>query len=438
MKASIPLTNRKRVVIVGGGFGGIALARALKKAPFQVVLLDKNNYHTFQPLLYQVATGGLEPDSIAFPLRKIFSKQDNFIYRMAEVKGVKPEDKCVQTDIGDISYDYLVLATGTGSHFFGMKKVEAHAFGLKTVTEAVDLRSLTLQNFEKALLESEAEARTRLMQFVVVGGGPTGVEMAGALAELKRHVLPNDYPELDLRQMEVHLIEAGSQILGAMSEEAQANAKKALEKMGVHIWLNTFVQEYDGERIYTKDGPEFETYTVLWAAGIKGMIPDGFEEVELGPGHRIPVNSFNQLAEQPEIFALGDVAFMTTEAFPKGLPQVAPVAIQQAKTLGKNLIKQEKGKEMAPFAYTDKGSMATVGRNKAVVDIKGLHLKGFFAWLTWMFVHLLFLMGFRNKLIVLMNWVYSYFTYDKGTRLILRPLNRVVNKEGKSEKLVVD
>ena len=436
MKAIIPLTNRKRLVIVGGGFGGIKLAKALRKSPFQVVLIDKNNFHTFQPLLYQVATGGLEPDSIAFPLRKIFGKQDNFVFRMAEVQRIDTEAQTLYTNIGSVSFDYLVLATGTGSHFFGMKNVEAHAFGLKTVVEAVDLRSLTLQNFEQALQESDPEARARLMQFVVVGGGPTGVEMAGALAELKRHVLPNDYPELDLRQMEVHLIEAGSKILGAMSEEAQANAKKALEKMGVHIWLDTFVTEYDGERVSTKDGPTFDTYMVLWAAGIKGMVPEGIDDLEMGPGHRIPVNEFNQIAGHDSLFALGDVAYMSTEAFPKGYPQVAPVAIQQAENLAKNLVRWEKGKEMQGFSYFDKGSMATVGRNRAVVDIKGFRLKGFFAWLTWMFVHLLFLMGFRNKLVVLMNWVYSYFTYDKGTRLILRPISRVRNQEGKTERLV--
>ena len=433
MKASIPLTNRKRIVVIGGGFGGIKLAKSLRKAPFQVVLLDKNNFHTFQPLLYQVATGGLEPDSIAFPLRKIFRKQDNFVFRIADVLGIDPEAKELDTSIGSIEYDILVVATGSASHFFGMNQVEAHSFGLKTVVEAVDLRSLVLQNFERALLENDPEVRTRLMQFVVVGAGPTGVEMAGALAELKRHVLPNDYPELDLRQMEVHLIEAGPKVLGAMSEQSQENAKKALEKMGVHLWMNTFVEDYDGERVHTKDGPIFETYVVLWAAGIKGNIPEGIEQDNLGPGQRIKVDSYNKMIEAEDIFALGDVAYMESESYPKGYPQVAPVAIQQAANLAKNLVNLEKGKELKPFSYFDKGSMATIGRNRAVVDMKGFHLKGIIAWMAWMFVHLLFLMGFRNRLVVLMNWIYSYFTYDKGSRIIIRPFDRTKYKKPKMD-----
>ncbi|MEM6631241.1 MAG: NAD(P)/FAD-dependent oxidoreductase [Bacteroidota bacterium] len=433
MKASIPLTNRKRVVIIGGGFGGIKLAKSLRKSPFQVVLLDKNNFHTFQPLLYQVATGGLEPDSVAFPLRKIFRGQDNFVFRIAEVHHISAEAKEIDTSIGCIDYDYLVLATGSASHFFGMDQVEKHSFGLKDVAEAVDLRSLVLQNFERALLEKDPEVRSRLMQFVVVGGGPTGVEMAGALAELKRHVLPNDYPELDLRQMEVHLIEAGPQVLGAMSEQSQKNGKKALEKMGVHLWMNTFVEDYDGEKVKTKDGPIFETYVVLWAAGIKGSVPSGIEAEHVGPGYRIRVDSFNSVVGLTDVYALGDVAYMETEPYPKGHPQVAPVAIQQAANLAKNLIAAEKSKQTKPFSYFDKGSMATVGRNKAVVDFKGFHLKGIFAWLAWMFVHLLFLIGFRNKLIVLMNWVYSYFTYDKGSRIIIRPFYRTRYKKPKMD-----
>lgn len=425
MKAVIPHTNLPRVLIIGGGFGGIKLAKALRKAPFQVVMFDRNNYHTFQPLLYQVATGGLEPDSIAFPLRKIFSKQSNFIFRMAEVEEVDSVKKIVHTSIGEVSYDYLVIATGSKTNFFGNENLAANSVGMKSIPESLDLRSLTLQNFEESLQKLDGGQAGPLMKFVVVGGGPTGVETAGSLAELKRHVLPSDYPELDLRQMEIHLIEASDRLLAGMSDASGEDAKASLEKLGVHVWLNTLVTDYDGTTLQTNKDREFEASTVIWAAGVTGSLISGIDDevVEWG---RFKVDEYNRIQSYNDIFAIGDVALMKTEAYPNGHPQVAQGAIQMGATLAKNLISLHKGdgEIVEAFEYNDKGSMATIGRNKAVVDMDKLHLKGWIAWLTWMFVHLLFLIGFRNKLVVFINWVWSYLTYDKGTRVIIRPFKK--------------
>lgn len=428
MKAKIPSTNLPRILIVGGGFGGIKLAQTLNKQPYQLVLVDRNNYHTFQPLLYQVASGGLEPDSIAFPLRKMFSKQENLIFRMCEVERIDPHEKIAYTNIGEIDFDYLVLATGSETNFFGMQELEDHAVGMKTIPESLDLRSMILQNFEQYLQEHEEDDREDLIKFVVVGGGPTGVETAGALAELKKHVLPADYPELDLRQMEIHLIQAGDQLLAGMSEKSSEDALESLEKMGVHVWLNHRVTGYDGEELSTKEGRKFEASTVIWAAGIKGDIPEGIDSDHIARGNRMKVDEYNRVEGLEGVFAIGDVASMITEDYPYSHPQVAQVAIQQGETLGKNLKRMRKGAPLKAFSYYDKGSMATIGRNRAVVDMKNMHLKGRIAWIAWMFVHLLFLIGFRNKAVVFINWVWSYFTYDKGTRVIIRPYKKKKKK----------
>lgn len=423
MKALLPSSPHPRVVIVGGGFGGITLAQGLRKSPFQVVMLDKNNYHTFQPLLYQVATGGLEPDSIAFPLRKMFTRQDNLVFRVAEVEKVNPDQKILNTSIGEIDYDYLVLATGSVTNFFGMSELEQHAHGMKSIPESLDLRSLILQNFEEAL-ESSEEERDKLMNFVVVGGGPTGVETAGALAELKRHVLPNDYPELDFTKMEVYLIEAGDKVLSAMSEKSSEDARKDLENLGVNVMTSTLVSGYDGHLVNTKQGDKIETNTLIWAAGIKGATIEGISEEHIVRGNRIEVDAFNEVKGLEGVYAVGDLAWMSTDAYPGGHPQVAPAAIQQGATLAVNLTRKASGASLKPFQYFDKGSMATIGRNRAVVDFKKLHLSGFIAWAGWMFVHLMYLIGFRNKLVVFVNWVWSYLTYDKGNRLIIRPFRK--------------
>lgn len=426
---NLPATSQPRVIIIGGGFAGITLAQALRKAPVQVVMFDKQNYHTFQPLLYQVATGGLEPDSIAFPLRKAFAGQKNFFFRMAGVERIDPVAKVVYTNIGEAAYDHLVVATGASTNFFGIKALEDSAMGMKSVPEALNLRSAILQAFEQANHEQDPEVRAALLKFVVVGGGPTGVETAGALAEIKTHVLPSDYPELDNSLMEIHLIESGGELLGPMAPTSREGALKALQDMGVNVMLNTVVKDYDGYNLTTTVG-EIEAATVIWAAGVKGNPVAGIDQSQiLERPNRVKVNVFNEVEGHDSLYAIGDVAAMVTDEFPRAHPQVAPVAMQQARALAENLQNKLKGAPMKPFAYFDKGSMATIGRNKAVLDggdgVRWMHMRGFMAWMGWMFVHILYIIGFRNKAVIFINWVWSYFTYDKGTRLIIRPFKRI-------------
>jgi NADH dehydrogenase len=436
MHIRIPETDKPRVVIIGGGFGGVTLGRALRKAPVQVVMFDKNNYHTFQPLLYQVATGGLEPDSIAFPLRKLFESQDNFFFRMAEVEKIDSKNNVLQTSLGPLKYDYLVIATGSKTNFFGMEGVERHSLGLKSATEALDLRSLILQNFEKANIEADEATRARLLNFVVVGGGPTGVETAGALAEIRKHILPKDYPEMNNQDMNIHLVEAADRLLSGMSQDSSDHAIEAFEKMGVNIHLSTMVSGYNGTTVSTKDPDvSFDAETVIWSAGVKGALINGLSEESTERG-RLRVDAYCRVTGYENIYAVGDIALMKTdEPWPNGHPQVAQVAIQMGELVAKNLNYLLIGEEVEPFSYFDKGSMATIGRNKAVVDIGKRHMKGFIAWLAWMFVHLFYLIGFRNKVVVFANWVWSYFTYDKGTRLIMRPYQKAA-AESSSQKEV--
>ncbi|WP_026898764.1 NAD(P)/FAD-dependent oxidoreductase [Daejeonella oryzae] len=421
---SLPVSAQPRIVIVGGGFGGIELAKRLKNKDVQVLMLDRHNYHTFQPLLYQVATGGLEADSIAFPLRKIFKGYKNFTFRVAEVQKVIPERKILETSIGDIKYDYLVLATGSDTNFFGQKEVEHYSMAMKTIPEALNLRSMILQNMEEALIEQDAHIKDSLMNFVVVGGGPTGVELSGALAELKMHVLPNDYPELDINNMDIYLIEGSPDLLGSMSATASRKAKDFLEEMGVTVLTNVRVLGYDGKQISLSSGQSIPSKNVLWSAGVKGSIIDGISPDMLVRGGRIRVDEFNKIPSLDCIYALGDVAAMVSDEYPNGHPGVAPAAIQQGKTLAKNLLKIINNQQPEPFKYNDKGSMATVGRNKAVVDIGKIRFQGVFAWFVWMFVHLMSLVGFRNKVVTFVNWVWSYFSFDRGTRLIIRRFSR--------------
>lgn len=435
-KVPLPQTNNPRVVIIGGGFGGIELAKKLKNKAVQVVMIDKNNYHTFQPLLYQVATAGLEPDSIAYPLRKIFKRQSNFHFRMAEAQEIISEENKLITSIGSIRYDYLVIATGSTTNFFGLEEIEAQAMPMKSVTEALDLRSLLLQNFEKALLAKSVEEREALMNVVVVGGGPTGVETAGALGELKENVLPKDYPELDVRQMQIHLIEAAGNLLNGMSEISGKKAVDFLKKFDVHVWLNTAVKHYDGQVVYTDTEHEIPTNTLIWSAGVKGATVEGIDQTVIGRGNRILVNEYNQVKGYSNIFAVGDVAAMLSEQTPKGHPMVAPVAIQQGKLLAKNLVNLLQNKPLRTFQYNDKGSMATVGRNKAVVEVGKFKTQGFFAWFMWMAVHLMSLVGFRNKAVTLINWMWSYFNYDKGIRLIIRPFKKKKQEENSIQEMV--
>ena len=413
--------KRHKIVIVGGGFGGIEIAKKLRKKNVDVVILDKHNYHTFQPLLYQVATGGLEADSIAFPIRKIFKGQKNLTFRVTQVEKVVPEENKLITSIGEISYDHLVIATGSTSNFFGQDEIQQNAMPMKSIPEALNLRSLILQNLEQSLITTDATSKAELLNFVVVGGGPTGVETAGALAELKKHVLRNDYSEIDINNVNIYLIEGSPELLGPMSPQAQKKSQEFLEEMGVQVYTSARVKSYDGKTISLLDGRNISAATVIWSAGVKGVVLDGLNPECTVRGNRLKVDKINKVECYQNIYAIGDVAAMITDETPNGHPGVAPAAIQQGTLLAKNLINIIDGKPTEDFKYFDKGSMATVGRNRAVVDIGKIRFQGIFAWFTWMFVHLMTLVGFRNKIVVFVNWVWSYFSYDRGTRLIIRP-----------------
>ena len=416
----IPSTDFPRVIIVGGGFAGVKLVKKLKNLPVQIVLFDRNNYHTFQPLLYQVATAGLEPDSIADPLRKQLEPVKNFFFRMAEVHSVDSENNKILTEIGELEYDYLVIATGSRTNFFGNVSIMQHAFPLKQIPQALDLRSHILQNFEAATITEDLMEKKSRMNIVIVGGGPTGVEVAGALGELKKTILPKDYPELDFEKMSIILLEGSPRLLGGMSEVSSERAMKYLKKFQVQVYLNTLVENYDGHAAKLSNGEEINTHTLIWAAGVKGNYPEGISPSSL-ERDRILVDEYNRVEGYENIFAVGDIASMKSEEYKRGHPMLAPVAIQQGNHLAKNFKRLLKGEALKPFTYLDKGSMATVGRNKAVVDLPGnARLGGFMAWGIWMFVHLISIIGFRNRLVVFLNWVWNYFTYDKGTRLIIR------------------
>ncbi|RIV45559.1 NAD(P)/FAD-dependent oxidoreductase [Flagellimonas pelagia] len=422
---NIPQSSNPRFVIIGGGFGGIALAKKLRDKEAQVVLLDKHNYHNFQPLLYQVSTGGLEPDSIAYPIRKVLQGYPNFYFRLANVLEIDTNKRKISTNIGDINYDYLVVATGSQTNYFGNKGIEAMGMAMKTIPQSLNLRSLILENFEQALLTDDLHARDALMNFVIVGGGPTGVELAGALAEIKKGILPKDYPDLDTRRAQINLVQAGDRLLPAMSEVASRKAERFLEELGVNVWKNIRVADYDGLHVTTDTDTSFNTATLVWAAGVSAVSIKGLDAKEfLCRGNRLKVNEFHQVEGFKEIFAIGDVAQMETEDFPNGHPMMAQPAIQQGRNLGDNLVRLLENKPMKPFVYKDKGSMATVGRNKAVVDLPKVKFQGVFAWFVWMFVHLYFLIGFRNRVVVFINWVYNYVRFDREARLIIRPFKK--------------
>jgi len=425
---NIPTSSRPRVVIIGGGFGGLALAKNLKSKNFQVVLLDRHNYHTFQPLLYQVATGGLESGSIAFPLRKVVQDHDEIFFRLAEVEQIDTENKKVIADIGTIFFDYLIIATGSKTNFFGNKAIQENSMAMKTIPQSLNIRSLVLESFEEALLTTDDQEQRALMNFVIVGAGPTGVELAGALAEMKKHVLPKDYPDLDMSKMQINIIQGGNKVLDAMSEKASSKAREFLEDLGVKVWVNEVVTDFDGKVVQTKSGKEFHTETVIWTAGVMGATIDGFDTSIIQRGNRLKVNEYNQVEGFSDIFAIGDVAAIITDALPMGHPMMAQPAIQQGELLAKNLVNIRDGKPLKKFVYNDKGSMATIGRNKAVVDLPKFQFSGFFAWFVWMFVHLISLIGFRNKLVVFWNWIYNYLMFDRQARLIIRPYKRR-NKE---------
>lgn len=424
MPLNIPPTQKKRLVIVGAGFGGLKLARELSKSEFQIVLIDRNNYHQFQPLFYQVATSGLEPSAISFPLRKVFQFSSSIFVRVAEVLQIDIENKEINTDSGNLNFDYLVIATGVRTSFFGMENIRKHSIPMKSVAQALALRNTILTNFEHAVTRSENENLKKLMNIVIVGGGPTGVEVSGALADLRKFVLPKDYPDLDFSQMQIYLIEASSKLLGSMSPKASEKSKKYLEKLGVKVLTGSRVVDYDGEIVKLDGGETIESTTLIWAAGILGTYPEGIGSDLSQKGNRIEVDRYNQIVGVSDVFVLGDVAFMPTSKYPHGHPQVAQVAIQQAKNLARNLTYMQRGMPLREFEYRDKGSMATVGRNLAVVDLPFWRFGGRAAWFIWMFVHLMSIVGVKNRLLIFVNWLWNYVTYDQSLRLIIRPFRK--------------
>ena len=422
---NIPNSTLPRVVIIGGGFAGIALAKKLKNKKVQVVLLDKHNYHNFQPLMYQVATGGLEAGSIAYPIRKVIQEYDNFYFRLTNVEEIDTANKKVIAEIGELSYDYLVIATGSKTNYFGNKEIERNSMAMKTIPQSLNIRSLILENFEQAVLTKDTTEQNSLINFVLVGGGPTGVELSGALAEMKKAILQKDYPDLDITRMQINLIQSGDRILNTMSEKSSAAAEKFLIDLGVKIWKNVRVTNYDGRTVTTNSDLIFETATVIWTAGVQGAIVAGLDSKSLVERvERIRVNEFNQVFGYTDIFALGDIASMESELYPQGHPMMAQPAMQQGDLLGENLVRLIQNKTMKAFEYKDKGSMATIGRNKAVVDLPNYHFNGVFAWFVWMFVHLFSLIGFKNKAVVFLNWVYNYIRFDREGRLIIRPYKK--------------
>lgn len=416
--------NLKRIVIIGAGFAGLQVAKKLRRDKYQVVLIDKNNYHTFQPLLYQVATAGLEPDSIAHSIRNIIKKTKNFFFRIAKVNFINTSKQIILTDIGNLFYDYLIISTGSITNYFGNKNIELYTLPMKSIPEALNLRSLILQDFELALLTNDQKKKKRLMTFVIVGGGPTGVELAGALAEMKKYVLPNDYPDLNPKYMDIHLLQASSRLLDGMSEKSAIQAHNSLKNLGVTIWLNCLVKDYNGKIVLMEKEKKIETDNVIWAAGVKGALINGLSEKNIKK-NRILVNSYLQTKKYKNIFAIGDVAFVEScKNYPNGHPMTASPAIQQGNNLAKNFNNFFKKEKLKPFVYKNLGSMATIGRNKAVCDFSFFKLKGFLAWIVWMFVHLVSLVGFRNRAIALTNWIIQYFHYNKSVRLIIRPFYR--------------
>ena len=422
---NIPSSKNPRVVIIGSGFAGITLSKKLRNKNVQVVLIDKHNYHTFQPLLYQVATGGLEAGSIAYPIRKVIQEYKDFYFRMTSVKEIDTKHHKIVTEIGDLHYDYLVIATGSKTNYFGNKEIERNSMSMKTIPQSLNIRSLILENFEQAVLTKNQADRNTLINFVLVGAGPTGVELAGALAEMKKAILQKDYPDLDIDKMQINLIQSGDRILNTMREKSSAEAEKFLINLGVKIWKNVRVTNYDGRTITTNTNLTFDSATVIWTAGVQGAKVAGLDAKSLiEKVDRIRVNQYNQVVGYQNIFAIGDICSMETEQYPQGHPMMAQPAIQQGKSLGENLIKLIHKKPMNPFEYNDKGSMATIGRNLAVVDLSHYHFSGVFAWFVWMFVHLFSLIGFKNRAVVFLNWVYNYIKFDREGRLIIRPYKK--------------
>ncbi|MCB4799994.1 NAD(P)/FAD-dependent oxidoreductase [Neotamlana laminarinivorans] len=417
------MVQKQKVIVVGAGFAGLRVAQDLINNPAcEVLLIDKHNYHQFQPLMYQVATARLEPASISFPLRKVFQKAKNVKIRITKVEEINTEENYISTPIGTFEYDHLIIAIGCTTNYFNNANLADYAYPMKTIPEAIQLRNRILQTFEDALnTKNETELQT-LLNFVIVGGGPTGVELAGALAEMKKHILPKDYPDKDFSKLTIYLLEGSPHTLSPMSEGSQTKSQEYLEDLGVIVKTNTLVKDYDGEIVTLNTGEHITSKNVIWAAGVTGNIIKGLPKDTFTRGNRLVVDRFNRIKTVKNIYALGDIAYMETESFPKGHPQVASVAIQQAALLAKNLISEAKNKPLKEFEYTDKGSMATIGKRKAVVDLPKFSFQGRLAWFTWMFIHLMLILSVKNKLLIFMNWMISYFNNDSTLRILMKPV----------------
>ena len=410
-----------KVVIIGGGFAGLQLATALMKADLKVILVDKQNHHQFQPLFYQVATGRLEPSSISFPFRKIFQKSKTVDFRMADITSIDPVEKRIMTSYDrTITYDHLVIATGCKTNFFGNKQMSENAFSMKTTEESIDIRNKILFSFEKEIF-ARPEDKQAWMNIIIVGAGATGVELSGAFAELKKEVLPKDYHNIDFSKFNIILLEGGKYTLNNMSEESKIASRKYLEDMGVIVKTETLIESYDGNVAVLSTGETIPTKNVIWAAGVTGNIIDGLESEDVFRNRYI-VDRYNRLKRFDSIYALGDVAYMETPKYPKGHPQVANVAINQAKNMGKNIVKSLKSEDYIPveFEYHDLGMMATIGKHKAVVELPFIKFKGPIAWYVWMFLHFMLILSVRNKIIIFFNWAWSYLTKDTSLRLITK------------------
>jgi NADH dehydrogenase len=419
ISATLPRTGRKRIVIVGGGFAGIEFIRKLKQTDYEVIMIDKNNYHSFIPLLYQVATAGLSPGDISSPLREFIQDHPHFHFRLAGIENIDHERNLIHTTKGELEYDILVMATGSVTNFYGNEKIEESSLKLREIKDALNLRNTLIDRFEEALLLSEEQDQQAYLNVVIVGAGPTGVELAGAIGELKRHILPKDYPELDFSMMKIFLVEGLDQVLPAMSEQAGKKAHKYLNKFDVQVMLGKMVDDVKDQTVVLSDGEEIHSNCLIWTAGVKGNMVPGLPDGSSFKSQYV-VDAYNLVEGTDNVYAIGDVSLQKNPDFEQGLPMLAPVAIQQAKHLGENFVRKEKGRSLKPFEYLDKGTMATVGRNKAIVDFPfNFTLGGFAGWFIWMFVHLMSIVGFRRKLLVFSNWVWNYITYNKGNRLII-------------------
>jgi NADH dehydrogenase len=433
---NIPTPKYKRIIIIGGGFAGLKLARKLSDTKYQVVLIDKNNFHQFQPLFYQVATAGLEPSAISFPFRRVFQNKKNVHFRLASLDKVDTDKKLIQTDIGWLEYDYLMVCIGADTNYFGLKNVEQNSMGMKTTGEALTIRNTIIRNFEKSLNTNDKFEQEAYLNIAIVGGGPTGVELAGAIAEMKKYVLPKDYPELDFERMHIYLFEAAPRVLSAMSEFSSRKSHEYLERLGVIVRTQTTVKDFDGKTVHLEKEP-IPSKTLLWAAGIASKKINGFPDDIYVKGGRIQVDRFNHVEGLEGVFVLGDAAYMEEEKYPQGHPQVAQVALQQAANFASNLNRFEKKQAPVEFNYKDLGSMATIGRNLAVADLPFMKFKGFIAWAIWLFVHLMSILGVKNRLFIFLNWAWNYVTFDQSLRLLLKPIPKVKDRERETNTKIV-